>query len=36
LIAAVVDVVQVQLKFCHCLLVSWVVSKNQTVDAGSA
>ena len=36
LIAAIVDVVQVEFKFCHCLLVSWAESKNQTAAAGSA
>ena len=36
LIAAVVDLVQVQLKLCHYPSVSWAESKNQTEGAGSA
>lgn len=33
--AAVVDIVQVQLKLCHYPSVSWAGSKNQTEGAGS-
>ena len=36
LVTLVVDVVQVEFKFCHFPSVSWVGSKNQTVGAGSA